>query len=105
MNIQEFLTNILVFFNTTLLPAIIAFAGFFFLVNVLRYFIIGGANEESQQKARTLATWGIAALVFIVSLWGIVNLLVSGFGFTGAFSRTPDYLCEKSWNGCVKGQN
>ncbi len=105
MNIQEFLTNILLFLNVRILPAMIAIAGFFFLVNAVRYFIIGGANEESQEKARTLATWGIAAFVLIVSLWGIVNLVVAGFGFTGSYSRTPDYLCEKSWNGCTKGNN
>jgi Type IV secretion system pilin len=103
MNLQTFFVNIGTFLNGTLLPFIIALAGLFFIWNGARYFIIGGANPAEQEKARTLALWGVAAFVFIVSLWGIVNLLVNGLGFGGDYSSTPDYLCENNWAGCTGG--
>jgi len=91
MNIQAYLTSILAFLNSVILPFLIALAFLFFIINVTRYFIIGGGSEESQQKAKTLAFWGILAFVLIVSLWGIVNLLVSGLGLTN-MPMTPDYM-------------
>lgn len=98
MNIQTFLTNILTFLNGTIMPFLIALAFVFFLWNAFRYFIVGGANEESQEKAKTLAMWGIAAFVFIVSLWGIVNLLVGGLGFGTNTPTTSDYIQSKNTN-------
>ncbi len=91
MNIQTLLTEILKFLNGTIVPFLLGIAFLVFIWNVARYFIIGGANEESQEKARSLALWGIATFVIIVSLWGIVNL------FTKTIPRsnspiTPDYM-------------
>lgn len=97
MNIQSYLIAIIDFMDKVLLPFLIALAGFMFIWNAFRYFILGGANEESQQKAKTLALWGIAALVLIVSLWGVVNLLVSGFNL-GNTPMTPDYIEARAGN-------
>ena len=91
MNIQAFLTSILTFLNSIILPFLITIAFLFFLINATRYFIIGGASEENQEKAKTLALWGIAAFVFILSLWGIVNLIVGGLDLTN-MPMTPDYM-------------
>lgn len=106
MNIQTFLINILSFLNATVLPFLFALAFLFFLWNATRYFIIGGSNEEDQTKAKALAVWGIAAFVFIVSLWGIVNLLVEGFRFGPNTAITPDYIQTRNGNssgGSVNG--
>jgi predicted PurR-regulated permease PerM len=98
MNIQTFLEGVLTFLNTIILPFLLALAFLFFIWNATRYFIIGGGSEESQEKAKTLALWGIAAFVFIVSLWGIVNLIVSGLGFPSNDSVLPDYVRESPNN-------
>ncbi len=90
MDIQTLLQSIGNIFNNAIFPFILALAGFVFLYNVVRYFIIGGANSEDQEKARTLALWGILAFVFIVSIWGIVNTLANIFGGNPAI--TPDYM-------------
>ena len=100
MNIQTFLVNILTFLNGTIVPFIIALAFVIFLWNAVRYFIIGGSNEDDQEKARSLATWSIGAFVIIVSLWGIVNLLVSSFGFGNSRAIIPDYMCDKVGGSC-----
>jgi hypothetical protein len=92
MDIQTFLTNIGKFLSDIIVPAIFAIAGLMFIVNAFRYFILGGANPEEQEKAKALAIWGIMAFVITLSLWGIVNLLVAGLGLTTGLAPTPDYM-------------
>ena len=95
MDLQTLLANIYKFIDTAIIPLLIAIAFFIFLWNIARYFIIGGANEESQEKARSLAMWGIAAFVVMLSIWGIVNLLIDGLDLKNA-PITPDYMQQKN---------
>src|SRR3989338_10308274 len=80
------------FFNSTVVPLLFALAFLFFIINATRYFIIGGDKEAERAKARTFATWGIIAFVLMVSIWGIVNLLVNGFGIDNSGPICPDFL-------------
>jgi hypothetical protein len=99
MNVQTFLLNILKFLNEVIVPFLIAIAFLVFIWNIVRYFIIGGANEDDQKKAKSLAFWGISAFVVILSFWGIVNLFVYGLGF-GNRAIIPDYMCQKLGGNC-----
>ncbi len=94
-SIQGILTGSIVFINSTVVPLLFALAFLFFLVNITRYFIIGGGNEEGRKKARLLALWGIIAFVVMVSIWGIVSLFLSTFGSYG--KRTAP-ICPDSLN-------
>src|SRR3990167_7873286 len=76
-NLQEFLSDLAGFLNSAVVPLLFALAFLFFLINAMRYFIIGGDKEAERAKARKFATWGIIAFVLMVSVWGIVNILVS----------------------------
>lgn len=105
MDIQSILAGILTLINNAIIPFILAIAFLIFLWNIARYFIIGGANSEDQEMAKSHAIWGITAFVVIVSVWGIVNFLVSGFGFGGVNSITPDYMCKKVGGVCVDKTN
>lgn len=98
VNIQTLLQGLLTFLNGTIIPFFMALAFLVFIWNTVRYFIIGGANEDDQEKARSLATWGIMAFVIMVSLLGIVKLLVSGLGFGSPAPITPDYMQSKNTN-------
>jgi succinate dehydrogenase/fumarate reductase cytochrome b subunit len=102
-SVQGYLVLIGLFINNTILPFIFALALLFFMVNAARYFIFGGANEDGQDKARRMALYGIGAFVFLVSIWGIVNTLVSGLGIQNRNVICPDYLgtwgCRYSGNG------
>lgn len=92
-SVQNYLRGIARFLNNTVVPLFFALAFLFFLVNVVRYFIIGGANEDARKKARLLALWGIIAFVLMVSIWGIVNLLVVDFGIENySWPVCPDFL-------------
>lgn len=96
MGLQQLFAGVLTFINTFLFPLLMAIAVLIFLWNIVRYFIIGGGNEEDQSKAKTLALWGILAFVAIASIWGIVNIFVGIFGLGGHAPITPDYIGSKS---------
>ena len=61
MNLQTLLTGLIKFLNESIVPALIALAFLFFIWNAARYFIIGGSNEDAQEKARSFALWSIIA--------------------------------------------
>jgi hypothetical protein len=99
MGIQDFILNFLYFINWVLIPFMLAIALLVFIWNIVRYFVIGGANEQSRESARRLAFYGILGFVFILSVWGIVNLLVYSLGFNRTQSLTPDYLQQYEGDG------
>lgn len=92
MDLQTIFTAIVTFISNVLIPFVMAIAFFFFIWNAVRYFIIGGANPDSQEKARSLAIWGILAFVVIVSLWGIVNIFANSLGIDDSAPVLPDYM-------------
>jgi len=73
--------GILVLFNGFIIPLLITIAVLFFVVNVVRYFIVESDDTESRAVARDFGMYGILALVFIVAFWGIVNFFVVSLGF------------------------
>jgi succinate dehydrogenase/fumarate reductase cytochrome b subunit len=79
-SLQGLITGIGGFINDVLIPLILGLAFLIFLINAVRFFVIGGDNTESQENARSLALYGIGAFVLILSLWGLINLLSDGFG-------------------------
>lgn len=91
-SVQGYIVLILQFINWTLLPLLFSVALLFFLINAARYFIIGGDDDGSREKARRLALYGIGAFVFLVSIWGIVNMFVFGLGIGQEEAMCPDYL-------------
>ena len=101
-NLQGYLVLIGQFINNTILPLIFTIALLFFLVNAARYFVFGGANEDGQDKARRMALYGIGAFTFLVSIWGIINMLVSSLGIDDSQSKCPDFLgnwCSENGSG------
>lgn len=90
--LQGYIVLITQFVGSTLLPLTFAVALLFFLVNAARYFVLGGAEASEQEKAKTLALYGIGAFVFLVSIWGIVNMFVNAFAIDNGSAKCPDYL-------------
>lgn len=91
-SIQSLIGDSIVFLNKTVVPFLFALAFLFFIVTAARYFIIGGGSEDARKKARLLALWGIIAFVVMVSIWGIVNVLLSSLNISGGRPVCPDYL-------------
>jgi succinate dehydrogenase/fumarate reductase cytochrome b subunit len=98
-DIQGYILLILQFINWTILPLLFSIALLFFLINAARYFILQGDKEDGREKAKLLALYGIGAFVFLVSIWGIVNMFIFGLGIGGETAKCPDYLgdwCKSS---------
>lgn len=86
--VTTFLGNIVTFMNDTLVPVIFALAFLVFVWGMFTTFILGGADEDKQKEGRSLMMYAIIGFVLMVSLWGIVNLVADGFGFTGGTGPT-----------------
>ena len=91
-SIQELIASLTVFMSNVLLPLFFAIALLFFVWNATKFFIIDAAQDDARDNAKRLALYGVAAFVLLVSLWGIVNLLVSGLGWNDDDSVTPDLM-------------
>ena len=97
---QTYLTNFIIFLNNYVIPFLFGMAFLFFAINVIRYFVIGGANQEGQEKAKYLAIYGISAFVFLIIFWGLVNMLTSSLGLDNCNQPVFDYYKQKvagSW--------
>lgn len=96
MGLQQYIINFILFVNGVVIPFLLGIAFLVFVINVFRFFILGGANSDSQEKARALAIYGVGAFVLILIFWGIVNLLVSSLGLGGGAAPIFDYIGEPS---------
>jgi succinate dehydrogenase/fumarate reductase cytochrome b subunit len=94
--LQSFLPNFLKFLNDIVIPFLIGIAFLFFIINAIRFFVVGSSSEEGREKAKSLAIYGIAAVVFIIIFWGIVNMLTTSFGLDGCTQPLSDYYLETS---------
>lgn len=81
--INSFVGRITTFINNTLIPLIFGIALLVFIWGMFRFFVYGGHNEEEKEKGKSLMVWATVGFVLMVSIWGIVNLLAGGLGFTG----------------------
>lgn len=75
LDFAGFVDELVQFVDTYIIPLLYALAFIIFLIGVVRYFFTGG--EENRQKARPFILWGLAGLVLIFGIWGVVNLLLS----------------------------
>ena len=75
--LNTYLLSIIDFINVVLVPLIFALAFIVFIWGMFQYFIAGGASEETRDKGKQLAMWGIIAFVVMVSIWGIINVFAS----------------------------
>ncbi len=81
-SIGLFIGNIVRFMNNILVPLVFAIAFLVFIWGMFQTFILGGADEEKQKAGKSLMLYAIVGFVLMVSIWGIVNLVSSGFGLT-----------------------
>ena len=64
----------------------IALAVVWIVVSVVRFLIIGAADEEARKNAKNSIIWGVVGLFVILSIWGIVFILTQSFSTR---NRTP----------------
>lgn len=79
--ISDFGERIVDFITNILTPLVFGVALLLFIYGVYLYFIQGAEEDDSRKTGRSYILWSIIALVIMVSVWGITNLIASGFGF------------------------
>jgi peptidoglycan/LPS O-acetylase OafA/YrhL len=94
-SLQTFIPNLVKFGNDVLIPFLLGIAFLIFIYNVFRYFILDGSNEQSREDAKAFATYSVAAFVFLIIFFGIVNMLATSVGLEGETQQCPDYLKNK----------
>jgi hypothetical protein len=92
MGLEQYVIALITFVNTIVIPFLLGIAFLVFVINIFRFFIVGGANTDSQEKARSLATYGILAFVLIMVFWGVVNILSSSLGLASQTASKSDYV-------------
>lgn len=94
-SIQGVISGTLGLINDILIPFVLGIAFLLFIVNVIRFFVVGGSNDEGKENAKSLALYSIGAFVFILAFWGLINIIASGIGLNGepcAADKTSDYI-------------
>ena len=66
------------------IPFLISLAVFVVLFGIFN-FIRQGANEENRAEARKFIIWGILSIFFMLSIWGLVNILLKSFNLNTEF--------------------
>ncbi len=80
--INTFFQKISTFINSTLIPLLFGIALLVFLWGIFKYFILGGGDEGKREEGKQLMLWAIIGFVVMVSVFGIVNLIANGLGFS-----------------------
>lgn len=96
----SYITILPEFFSDVVIPVLFGIAFLFFVINAVRFFIIGGHSEDGQEHAKSLMIYGLAAFVFLIIFWGIVELLTNSLGFGKQDPVCPDYLSGMPNNPC-----
>ena len=78
--VGKFMSGVLEFIDSILIPVILGIAFLMFVWGVFKFFILGGSDEEAQQKGKSLMIYAVAGFVLILSFYGIVNILTNGLG-------------------------
>ena len=89
--LQDYLEASSGFINYTLIPFFFALAILFLLVNITRYFVIDAADAYSREEAKKYMIYAIIALVFLSSIWGVINLVTSSLNIDNGITICPDY--------------
>lgn len=80
--INDFLGDISSFINGTLIPLLFALALLLFLWGVFSYFILGKTDETKREDGKQYMLWAVIGFVIMVSIFGVVNLIAGGLGFS-----------------------
>lgn len=85
----------------SIIPVLVALGVVYFVWGVVQYMI--GGDEEAKKKGRSRIIYGIIGLAVIVSVWGLVNIIVTTFGLGGQSIATPTITVPEG--SCNLGKN
>ena len=69
------------------LPVVVGLALLAFFWGLVK-FIFAQGNEEAKADAKKIMLWGLVALFVMVSVWGLIQFMVTSLGITPSSSFT-----------------
>lgn len=78
--IMDLISGLVGFLTGTFFVFLLAVGFLFFVINVIRYFIIDSTDDEGRKNAKALALYGVTGFVLILIFFGIVNILTTTLG-------------------------
>ncbi|MHB8860303.1 MAG: Mbov_0395 family pilin-like conjugal transfer protein [Minisyncoccota bacterium] len=102
-HLQSYSTAIVVIINSYIVPVLFAVAFLYFLWGVYKYFIYGADNESEREKGKQFVLWGIIGFVVILSVWGLVNMVMSTLGLESGGGSPPPPTFDTSNTPTVHG--
>ncbi len=90
-SLQSSLVSFVTFLDQYVIPFLLSIGFLFFAINVIRFFVIEGHDEDGREKAKSLAIYSVAAFVLIVIFWGLVNLFADSTNLNGCKQPMFDY--------------
>jgi ABC-type microcin C transport system permease subunit YejE len=88
--ITPYSNGIIDLINKVIVPVLFAVAFLYFIYGVYKYFILGAANDAERETGRQFVLWAIIGFAVILSVWGLVNVVRTTFGFSDTGSA-PHY--------------
>ncbi|HYF29208.1 MAG TPA: pilin [Candidatus Paceibacterota bacterium] len=88
--VQQLAISVIQFINGILVPLIFALAFIVFIWGVFQYFIAGGHDEEKKESGKSLMLYGLIGFFVMVSVWGLVNILVTSFNLNKQQPSVPE---------------
>lgn len=65
----------------TALPVIVGLALVVFIWGLVKFIFRVGGDEGAVEEGKKLMIWGLIALFVMISIWSILSLVYSDFGF------------------------
>ena len=97
-SLQILFTNIPKFIDSVLIPFLFGIAFLVFVYNTVRYFVFEGHSEDGRAKAKAHIIYSVAAFVFLIIFYGIVQMLADSTGLEDKQAPCSDYVKMKG--GC-----
>lgn len=69
---------IVTFIQSVLIPFLFAIGFFMFVWGVIKFFVIGGNNDDAKAEGKSLIIYALAGFVVILIFWGVVNIIAGG---------------------------
>jgi len=87
--LAEAFKAIVTFIQQILIPFLFAIGFFMFVWGVIKFFVIGGNNDDAKAEGKSLIIYALAGFVVILIFWGLVNIVAGGIGLSNQDIKAP----------------
>jgi hypothetical protein len=93
----------------SIIPVLMTIGVIYFVWGIVGYVI--GDDEEAKKRGKNKIIYGIIGFAVIMGMWGLVNIVITTFGFDGGTQIVSDFITKNNdalapdSAGCTLGTN